>query len=124
VKGRKQALGQWGEEAAADYLIQHGMVVIDRNIRTPYGEIDLLARQGEDLIFVEVKTRTTQSYGPPETAITSGKRRHMIDSASHYIQEHPEYGTSWRLDVAAVTKNLAGEVEILYFENAVGEDAA
>ena len=124
MKRTKQILGSWGEEAAAGYLTQHGYEVVGRNIRTPYGEIDLVARQGDDLIFIEVKTRSSRSFGPPEMAVTSSKRRHMLDSASHFIQEHPEYETNWRIDVAAVFKNQSGQVDIIYFENAVVEDAA
>jgi putative endonuclease len=117
--GNRQSLGRWGEEEAARYLAQHGWEITGRNIRTAYGEIDLVARRGEELVFLEVKTRASTSLGPPEIAITPIKRRHMFESASAYLEEHPELDLAWRIDVAAVTRSEAGTVEILYFENAI-----
>jgi len=121
---RRLAVGAWGEEEAAHFITQRGWVVLGRNVRTPYGEIDLVARQGDEIVFIEVKTRTTSSLGPPEIAVTVRKRRHMLDSASYFMQEHPEYDGHWRVDVAAVTRSQAGEIEVVYFENAVNEDAS
>ena len=76
----KQELGCWGEEQATQYLQQNGYEIIARNVRTPYGEIDVVARKDERMVFVEVKTRSTASFGFPEEAVTEEKIVHMIES--------------------------------------------
>ncbi len=80
---RNQSIGRWGEQAAADYLCQHGYTVTGRNVRTPYGEIDLVAEKEGQIVFVEVKTRTGASFGPPEVAVTPRKQAHMQACADH-----------------------------------------
>ncbi len=116
--GRNQRVGQWGEEAAAAYLKEHGFDILERNVRTPYGEIDLVAGSSDFTVFVEVKTRASLSLGPPEIAITPRKRKHMLESAAFYAQargiEH------WQIDVLAVQKH-GGGAEITHFENAVSQ---
>ena len=71
---RNQKVGQWGEQAAADYLSAKGYEIMARNVRTPYGEIDLIAQKDGFTIFVEVKARTSSSLGPPEIAVTPRKQ--------------------------------------------------
>ncbi len=114
--GRNQRIGNWGEEAACEYLQAHGYEVVERNCRTPYGEIDLIARTEDLIIFVEVKTRASRSLGPPEIAITPRKQRHMLDSAAHYSQQKAI--DHWRIDVISVQR-AADHTEITHFENAV-----
>ena len=122
VKGtqkRKLALGRWGETAAAAYLEEKGYVIIEKNIRTPYGEIDILAKHQDQLIFVEVKTRSSKRFGEPEAAVTEEKITHMIDSAQSYLQEHPEVNQDWRIDVIAILQVRGEQPVITHFENAV-----
>jgi len=115
-----QALGSWGETLAMKYLMQRGYTIIDRNIRTPFGEIDLLAQIQDTLVFVEVKTRSTDSYGLPEAAVTRQKREHMVDSAVAYLQESSQLDANWRIDVIAPRKRSSDTPpEITHFENAV-----
>lgn len=114
---RKQ-LGQWGEEIAASYLRHQGYAILEHNIRTPYGEIDLLASQADTLIFVEIKTRSSASLGNPEISITPKKFAHMVSSAQSYLLEHPEFTTGWRIDVISVLRRADGQSpEIVHFEN-------
>jgi putative endonuclease len=113
---RNQSIGRWGEQAAADYLCEHGYEIAGRNIRTPYGEIDLVALQDGITVFIEVKARTSKSFGPPEAAVTPRKRAHMLACAEHYAQQHEV--DHWQIDVIAVEKSQ-GVVEIKHFENAV-----
>ncbi len=116
--GRNQVLGRWGEEAAARYLAARGFRILGRNLRTPYGEIDLLARQGGQLVFVEVKTRTSRAFGYPEEAVTARKQAHLLAAAQHYLQAHPELPADWRVDVVAVYRPAADlPPEITHFEN-------
>jgi putative endonuclease len=135
MKTDRQALGVWGEDLAAAYLKRRGYAILERNARTPYGEIDLVARQfdpkaglgphgsagpGEVIVFVEVKTRRSTAYGPPEEAITSRKREHMLASAQAYMQAHPELVAHWRIDVVAIQRMPPpSQPRITHFENAV-----
>lgn len=122
IKQHRLSLGKWGEEYAAQYLEQRGYTILSRNIRTPFGEIDLLARQNKEggLVFVEVKTRATKKYGPPEIAVNRRKQEHIIASVLSYFQEHPEMEESWRVDIIAVEQMDAERTPtITHFENAI-----
>ena len=68
-----QKIGKWGEEAVAAYLAERGYEIIARNARTPYGEIDIVAKQADLTIFVEVKTRTSNKMGLPEESVNLRK---------------------------------------------------
>jgi putative endonuclease len=113
---RNQRIGTWGENSAVAYLEEHGYVVVDRNVRTPHGEIDVLATHEDLWVFVEVKARTSTSLGPPEIAVSSRKRAHMVASAEYYAQQNGI--DHWRIDVIAVEKLEAG-TRTTHFENAV-----
>ena len=112
-----QRIGKWGEETAAEYLSQRGYEIIARNIRTPYGEIDIVARQKDIAIFVEVKTRTSNTMGLPEESITPRKRQHMISAAEHYAAENEI--NHWQVDVIAIEGKPESTPKITHFENAV-----
>jgi putative endonuclease len=123
-----QELGKWGEKLAAEFLADQGYSVIARNVRTPYGELDLIAQLSSEhnpnditTIFVEVKTRSSRSYGYPEESITASKREHLISAARHYLQEHPELDRDWRLDVIAIERYRDKKPSIRHFENALHE---
>jgi len=113
----KKEIGAWGESAAADWLSQRGYQIIARNIRTPYGEIDIIAQQDEITIFVEVKTLTSSKDFFPEEAITPTKQQHMYDAAEHYCAEHEI--DHWQIDVIAVEGKPGKIPSITHFENAV-----
>lgn len=116
----RQTLGTWGETLAAAYLTRQGYTLLERNARTPHGELDLVTRQGEVTVFIEVKTRSSPAYGPPETAITPTKQAHLLASAQTYLQTHPELDGDYRIDVLAIRRREGMEPEIVHFENAVG----
>jgi putative endonuclease len=113
---RNQRIGKWGELAAADYLLERGYDIVARNIRTPYGEIDLIAKKDGFLIFVEVKTRTSKVFGPPEIAVSTRKQGHMLSCAEYYAQQNEI--DRWQIDVIAVEK-INDNTEITHFENAI-----
>ncbi len=115
----KKAVGAWGEGIAADWLTEHGCEVIARNIRTPYGEIDIVARQGNVTIFVEVKTRTSDVMGLPEVSVTPRKQQHMLTAAEHYAAEHGI--DHWQIDVIAIEGKPGADAKpvITHFENAL-----
>lgn len=119
-KSHNQAFGKWGEAKAADYLKDKGYIILDMNYRTAYGEIDLIALDQQTVVFVEVKTRRTQTFGFPEDSVTASKRTHIVHSAQSYMQSMGDM--DWRIDVIAIS--LIGEeqiLEITHFENAINE---
>ncbi len=116
----RKSLGKRGESIAAEYLESKGYTIVERNWRSPYGEIDLIAGYGEVMAFVEVKTRATKSMGPPEISITPRKAGHMLETAEHYIQQHPEENWDWRIDVITVQIRADNPEPIIdHFENAL-----
>ncbi|MGC8722081.1 MAG: YraN family protein [Caldisericaceae bacterium] len=86
MKTNKNSLGKWGEDIAVKYLASLGMKTIGRNIRTPFGEIDVVCKDRKKLYFVEVKTRTSEKFGLPLEAITGLKKEHMANSALYYLK--------------------------------------
>ncbi len=97
----RQILGAWGESRAADFLQQQGLTLLGKNFRTAAGEIDLIAQDGDELVFVEVKTRSSADFGYPEEAVTETKIEHLLEVSESYLLEHLEV-QSWRLDVVAI----------------------
>ncbi len=117
---QRQMLGRKGETLAALYLEARGFVIMSRNVRTGQGEIDLIAEKDGLMIFCEVKTRRTQSYGYPETSITARKQETMIACVEEYLQNRSEEPAEWRIDVLAVEISPDGkDTHIEWFENAV-----
>lgn len=111
-----QKIGRWGEGIAADYLAAKGYEIIARNARTPYGELDLIARLRGGLVVVEVKTRTSNRYGDPELAITPRKQEHLAASAAHYAQENNI--DHWQIDAISVEGKPNGSApKITHFED-------
>ncbi|HID52034.1 MAG TPA: YraN family protein [Anaerolineae bacterium] len=106
--GRKQ-LGAWGEGVAATRLEAEGYRIVARNWRCRQGEIDLIARAGETLVFVEVKTRRGRSMGAPEEALTPQKSRKLIQLAQIYLAEH-DLDVEWRIDLVAVELDTSGKL--------------
>ena len=105
-----RALGQTGEAAAVRYLRRHGLVILARNLRSRLGEIDLLARDGSTLVFVEVKARRGLSGDPPEAGVDARKRARLIRLALGYLAAHRFGERSCRFDVVGVSLDEAGGV--------------
>ncbi len=132
MKTSRQRLGSWGEDLAANFLRERGFEILGRNVRTAYGEIDLVAcrssnftvgpspdcstsqsagsqacqsnpdRSSPLVVFVEVKTRTSTEFGYPEASITPAKQVHLLASAREYLRLHPDLDGDWRVDVIAI----------------------
>jgi len=116
----RQSLGSWGEAAAADYLVVKGYRLLERNFRTPDGEIDLIAMDGEILVFVEVKTRSNTRYGLPEVSVTTKKMEHLQRAVQHYLIAHPDATQECRVDVIAILTSRDRAPEITHFINVSG----
>lgn len=110
-----QQLGKWGEETAVQWLKEHGYEIIAQNVRTPYGEIDIIAKHKDITVFVEVKTLTSSKNFFPEQQITARKREHMLNAAQHYTTENNI--NHWQIDVIAIEGKQ--DPQITHFENAI-----
>jgi len=109
VDGRR-ALGAAGEARAAAWYEANGYQVVARNWRCRDGELDLVVRRGRDLVFVEVKTRTTTRFGVPAEAVTPLKQRRLRGLAVRYVSETHTRADSLRFDVVAI---VGGELEVI-----------
>jgi putative endonuclease len=107
----RKNLGDSAERVAALYLEQHGCNILARNVRTRTGEIDLIAVEGEEIAFVEVKARRGLAYGAPEEAITPRKQIRLANLAEAFMAHQPEFaGRPWRIDVVAIELDRSGKV--------------
>lgn len=116
----KKLLGQAGEDRAAKYLAKQGYRVLERNYRTSHGEIDLIALHEGTIVFVEVKTRTSDAFGAPELAVTPQKQRRMVKTALGYIKYKKLHQVPCRFDVVAISD--ATEQEVALIQNAFEMD--
>ena len=110
-------LGKEGEDIAAEFLIKKNFNILERNYRYGHGEIDIIAEDGETLVFVEVKTRNTLEFGHPEISVTKGKLNQIKKIAEAYLFEKEIDDKECRLDVVAILK-MSGVLEIKHIENA------
>jgi len=113
-----QSFGKIGEAAAAEYLKNLGYKILARNFRTRWGEIDIIARDGDCLVFAEVKTRADEHYGAPEEAVTRAKQEHLVKAAQIYLSQARQAHALWRIDVLALLKQNDG-FAIRHLKNAV-----
>jgi putative endonuclease len=109
-----QALGRRGEDLAHRYLRDRGFVIVARNYRLPSGdgEADLIAWEGETLVFVEVKSRETDAFGPPERAIGEEKRQHLLRIARQYTRKTETPWERVRFDVVTVVLRKPPVIEL------------
>jgi putative endonuclease len=119
---KRKETGDLGEKLARDYLEKHGYAIVETNCRTTGGEIDIVARQGDFLVFVEVRTKRSKAFGTAEESITAKKQQHLIASAAYYYQSHENLPSSYRIDFVAVeigSDNKPDRINLI--ENAVTE---
>ncbi|MBN1135268.1 MAG: YraN family protein [Anaerolineae bacterium] len=115
----RRGLGAMGEELAARRLLAAGYEILTRNWRCQAGELDLVARQGECLVLVEVRTRRGKALGPPEESITPVKQARLVALAEAYVQA-VDWPGDWRIDVVAVELDRGGRLlRVDHYENAV-----
>ncbi|HET7094715.1 MAG TPA: YraN family protein [Thermomicrobiales bacterium] len=114
-------LGAGGETFARRWLEARGFKFVAANWRCPAGEIDLVAQDGAELVFVEVKTRRGERSGRAEEAVTSAKARRLLASGAAFVAAHPAYADAiWRVDLVAITLGPSGAVErVAHLPNAV-----
>lgn len=112
--------GMLGEKIACDFLGNNGYKIVEKNYRCRNGEVDIVARHRDTLVFIEVRTKKSYLFGTPEESITGRKKERLRAVAEHYRQNHDGLPSEWRIDVVAILMNSAGKVNrIEIIENAV-----
>lgn len=106
----RRGVGEAGEEAAARALVADGWTLLERNARTPSGEIDIVAEKGGRIGFVEVKARRSRAAGTPEEAVDAGKASRVARAAAEYLRRRGLAGAPAAMLVAAVDMDAAGKV--------------
>ena len=119
---KRKDTGILGEKLARDFLKKKGYHITETNYRCPEGEIDIVAKHGDYLVFIEVRTKTSREFGTPEESITPAKKERMKATAAYYQQTHHDLPPQWRIDVVAVELNQKGKLSrIELIENAVSD---
>ena len=115
--GPRQALGKSGEDLACAELERRGYAILERRYRTRVGEIDIIARDGDTIVFVEVKARMGEEFGGGAAAITRWKQRRVTQMAVDYISRHRLHNCPCRFDVVTIEFE-AGQPAITVYPNA------
>jgi len=119
---KKRLLGCKGEDLAVEFLKENKYKILDRNFRTKYGEIDIVAKEGKVVCFVEVKTRTSDKFGVGLEAVDASKQGRIVKSAIVYIEENSLDDCAVRFDVVSVGQDLEGVGSVEIFRNAFEAD--
>lgn len=117
----RQLLGAEGERRAAEALVAAGYKVIGRNVRAGQGELDIVCRDGDAWVFVEVKTRRGTDYGSGAEALTPTKQARLLRAARAWMVQEGIEDVDWRFDVVSVTFRRLGPPEIEVIRNAFGD---
>ena len=119
---KRRDTGILGEKLANDFLKKRGYHILETNYRCPEGEIDIVAKHRDCLVFIEVRTKKSLEFGSPEESITPAKQERMRATASHYCQTHNDLPSLCQIDVVAVELDQKGKpLRIELIENAVGD---
>ena len=118
VTKAKDAVGAYGERVAARLLAENGMDLLDRNWRCPDGELDIVARDGDTIVFCEVKTRRGERYGVPAEAVGPGKVRRLRALAAAWLRAHPDRRGQVRFDVVSVRTRRTGAASVEHVRGA------
>lgn len=122
AKTVRQDTGSLGEKLARDFLKKKGHKIVESNFHCRWGEIDIITKQKDFLVFVEVRARTNRNFGTPEESITSGKKRRVKTAALRYLQQLDKPPKQWRIDVIVMEINEAGKaIRTEHIENAIEE---
>lgn len=114
----QKKIGDFGEKIAEEYLVEKGYQVLDRKYTTRFGELDLVTMEAGCIVFVEVKTRTSTTFGTPEDSITPAKIERIENAGLLWMQEHPTAPDDWRIDAIAIYVNSQGQlIDLRHFPN-------
>ena len=110
-------LGKWGEDVAANYLERQGYTIIERDWKSGHRDLDIIAREGDTVVFVEVKTRRNRQFADPEMAVDYQKIRHLQQAANHYIKyRHIDHDI--RFDIITVVGTMDETPSIEHIKDA------
>ncbi len=124
-KTPRQMVGSFGEQVAGEHLRKAGYRILERNHRTPLGEIDIIADHKSTLVFVEVRTRQGAGFGTPQESVTRRKQDKLRQLADYYLQSQKVSQSSYRIDVVVVQLKRDGQVErVELIQNAVEGSAS
>ncbi len=112
----RKLFGTKGEWLGAEYLKEKGYEILKHQYKTPYGEIDLVCLDGQEVVFVEVKTRHSDSHGHPEESVTPKKLKHIINVGEYYLEAERKVDVHWRIDVLAINAKV-DPPEIVHIED-------
>ena len=98
----RRQFGNEGEALAAKFLEEKGYEILERQYRCVYGEIDLVCKEKNEIVFVEVKSRNSHEFGYPEDSVTRVKRLHLFNVGQEYLEAHHLIDQPWRVDVIAI----------------------
>ena len=115
-------LGAHGERIAAAYLRKNGYRILSANVRLPLGQLDIVAKDGNTIVFVEVKTRACQDFGLPEEAINYKKRKKMISLGWCYLKKNNLCGSDCRFDVVSILLNDKKDASVNLIKDAFWEE--
>ena len=110
-------LGKWGEDLATDYLQRKGYVILERDWKSGHRDLDIIALDGDVVVFVEVKTRRNRLFGDPVDAVGYQKIRNLQQAANHYVK-YCRINRDIRFDIVCVTGNADSEADIEHIEDA------
>lgn len=113
---QKNVFGARGEIIASNYLINKGYAILERNYKNKIGEIDIIAKQGNTIVFVEVKTRMTRAFGDPLEAVNVRKQQKIRDVATAYLMKTKKLNSPCRFDVISILGDTNEEID--HIENA------
>lgn len=114
IKGEKRRLGFWGERRAVKFLKKNGYVILARNYRCPFGEVDIIAQKEGVIAFCEVKTRTGVAYGMPNEAVDRQRKTRYVNCARYYFtNKKTEYTV--RFDVIEILKGEINHIECAFW---------
>ena len=99
---QRHILGKTGEDIATQYLIQKGYKIVERNFYCRQGEIDIIAKEKQEIVFVEVKTRSNLCFGKPREAVDEGKQNHIYKTAKYYLYKHKLENSYVRFDAIEI----------------------
>jgi putative endonuclease len=120
---RRRRFGDFGERVAASHLEAKGYTILERNWSVREGEIDLIASRGNNLVFVEVRSKRGGNFGTPEESITGRKAEHVRAAAAAYVQQHPDAPSNLRIDAVVIELDAKGRVmRVEQIENAIEDE--
>ena len=118
MSDKRHILGQAGEDFAEDYLRSQGYQILEKNYRSHFGEIDIIAQEDETICFVEVRAKTTDWHGHPLESISIHKKRRLIKTAFFYLQSQDSLDQWVRFDVVGLNSKDNGDYEVDLIKNA------